>query len=244
MKLLFENWRKFLITEDRLKLKPGPNGWDLYGKLVAEAYREAPVYDKDAAEVFKKLIPVIDSWYKKIQKGKQGVKIEFVNDDPYPGGDDQLRREVAKTGVLKVYKGGTQHPIFSVKDDNAGPDEPDTNEKFRAVHDVMTHIQHAGHKGTGFDMKGEIRAYNAHLHTIPPEAAGALFTEVVGQAAHFLNYGEFPEQKIALLPGFDYWNIGVVDGYDIVNKELVRSDTEVGLRPGEMTPEETDKKRT
>ena len=88
----------------------------------------------------------------------------------------------------------------------------------------MAHIQHAGHKGTGFDMKGELQAYNAHLKTIPKEAAGALFTEVVGQAAYFLTYGYFPEQKIALLPGFDYWNIGVVDGYNVVDKQLVRDE--------------------
>ena len=90
----------------------------------------------------------------------------------------------------------------------------------------MAHIQHARHKGAGFDMKGELQAYNAHLKTIPREAAGALFTEVVGQAAYFLNYGYFPEQKIALLPGFDYYNIGIVNGYDIINKELYREEEE------------------
>ena len=41
------------------------------------------------------------------------------------------------------------------------------------------------------------------------------------QASFFINNGYFPEQKIAVLPGFDYFNIGVVDGYDIINKELV-----------------------
>ena len=218
---VFSKWRNQFINE-RLLLKPGPNGWDLYGKLVAEAYEKAPLYDAAAAEKFKKLGPFIDNMYNKIQSGKQGVEIEFVEHDPYPEGDEQLRREVAKTGVLKVFKGGTKHPIFSIKDDDADPDEPDTNEKFRAVHDIMAHIQHAHHKGTGFDMKGELQAYNAHLKTIPKDAAGALFTEVVGQAAYFLNYGHFPKQKIALLPGFDYHNIGVVDGYDIINKELYK----------------------
>jgi len=226
MKLLFESWRRYLLTEDRLKLKPGPNGWDLYGKLVAEAYKAAPLYDKDAAEKYVKLIPFIENMFNKIQSGNQGVKIEFVEDDPYPEGDEQLRREVAATGVLKVFKGGTQHPIFSVKADGDGSG-PDANEKLRAVHDMMAHIQHAGHKGTGFTMKGEIQAYNSHLHTIPPECAGALFTEVVGQAAYFINYGEFPEQKIALLPGFDYWDIGVVDGYDIINKELIKNESTI-----------------
>lgn len=221
----FAKWRKQFINE-RMLLKPGPNGWDLYGKLVAEAYKQAPLFEQGAAEKFKKLKPFINNMFNKIQSGKQGVKIEFVEDDPYPEGDEQLRREVAKTGVLKVFKGGTQHPIFSVKDDDHTAGEPDTNEKFRAVHDIMAHIQHARHKGAGFDMKGELQAYNAHLKTIPREAAGALFTEVVGQAAYFLNYGYFPEQKIALLPGFDYYNIGIVNGYDIINKELYREEEE------------------
>ena len=47
----------------------------------------------------------------------------------------------------------------------------------------------------------------------------ALFTEVVGQASHFIHRGFFPEQKIAFLEGFDYVNIGVVDptitGYEL-----------------------------
>jgi len=34
VKLLFENWRQYLLAE-KLLLKPGSTGWDLYGKLVA-----------------------------------------------------------------------------------------------------------------------------------------------------------------------------------------------------------------
>jgi len=33
--------------------------------------------------------------------------------------------------------------------------------------------------------------------------------------------GRFAEQKICLLDNFDYYDIGKVKGYDIVNKELV-----------------------
>ena len=51
-----------------------------------------------------------------------------------------------------------------------------------------------------------------------------MFTEVVGQASYFINYDEFPEQKIAILPGFDFDNVGVVEGYDIINKELIKSE--------------------
>jgi len=212
MKLLFENWRKFLLSE-KLMLKPGPNGWDLYGKLVAEAYGSAPEFDPDAAQSFQAIGPFIEKMFKRIQSK---VDVEFVNEDPYTD-DEHMRQEVARTGVLKIWQGGTTHPVF----------EPETNLKLRAVHDYMAHIQSSGFLGTGFDMKGEVRAYNSHLHTLPPIAAPALFTEVVGQAAFFLNNGYFPEQKIAFLPGFDYFNVGVVDGYDIIDKELVKTQPEV-----------------
>ena len=207
MKLLFESWRKYLLDE-KLMLKPGPQGWDLYRELVAKAYADAPEYDPSAAPAFKRLGPFVNNMFKKIQSR---VKIEFVEEDPYEG-DDHMRQEVSKTGILKIWKGGTSHPIF----------DHELNLKFRAVHDYMAHIQAIGHAGTGFDMKGEIQAYNTHLKTIPPEGAGALFTEVLGQASFFLTYGYFPEQKIVLLPGFDYYNIGAVDGYDIVNKNLIK----------------------
>ena len=68
------------------------------------------------------------------------------------------------------------------------------------------------------------------MKTVPPAAAGALFTEVIGQAAYFLEYGYFPEQKIAILPGFDFFNVGEVDpeitGYklDKEKKELIKVD--------------------
>lgn len=206
MKLIFENWRGFL--DEKLMLKPGPSGWELYRELVAKAYKEAPAYQPEAAPLFKKLIPFVENMFKKVQSR---VDVEFVDYDPYKD-DNDLRNQVKATEKLKIWKGGTTHPIF----------DHNTNLKFRAVHDYMAHIQSIGHRGTGFDMKGELQAYNAHLKTIPHAAAGALFTEVVGQASYFLTYGNFPEQKITLLPGFDYHNIGVVDGYEIINKELVR----------------------
>ena len=207
MNLIFENWRYFL--NEKMMLKPGPNGWELYRELVAKAYKDAPSYQPEAAPLFKKLIPFTNNMFKKIQSR---VDVEFVDEDPYTD-DQDLRNKVKETGVLKIWKGGTTHPVF----------DRTTNLKFRAVHDYMAHIQPIGHRGTGFDMKGELQAYNAHIKTIPRSAAGALFTEVVGQASYFLTYGNFPEQKIALLPGFDYHNIGVVDGYQIVDKELVKS---------------------
>jgi hypothetical protein len=116
-------------------------------------------------------------------------------------------QDAMQNGVLKIWTGGTEHPIF----------DPELNAKMRAVHDYMTHCQ----RDTDFTLPGEIAAFNGHMKTVPEAAREALFTEVVGQAAYFINYGKFPEQKIVILKGFDKYNVGSVDGYDIINKELV-----------------------
>ena len=58
MKLLMENWRNYLEEEqieEKLALKKGKNGWWMYSQLVAQAYREAPMYDSAAEEGYRAL---------------------------------------------------------------------------------------------------------------------------------------------------------------------------------------------
>ena len=208
MKLLLESWKDYLY--ERLMLKPGPTGWDLYGELVARAYEQAPSYDPAAVASFEALEPFINKMFNQIQSR---AKIEFVDEDPYPS-EREMCIDAIQNGVLKIWRGGTEHPVFT----------PELNLKLRAVHDYMTHCQ----RGTNFTLQGEIASYNAHMKTVPPEAAGALFTEVVGQASHFIKRGFFPEQKIAILPGFNFDRVGEVDpnlwGYELdpIKKELVK----------------------
>lgn len=50
----------------------------------------------------------------------------------------------------------------------------------------------------------------------------ALFTEIIGQAAHFWYFGSFPDQKIVSMGDkFDMVKLGNVKGYKIVNMDLV-----------------------
>jgi len=205
MKQLFENWRKFVLSE-KLMLKPGPNGWDKYCELVASAYQSAPRFDPAAVATFEAMTPFVEKMFKRIESV---VDIQFVEEHPYENAEE-LRQDVQQNGVLRISTLDAEHDIF----------DPTTNAKFRAIHDYMSHIQ----RNTNFDAKGEIASYNAHLQTMPPKSYPALFTEIVGQACTTIITGAFPEQKIALLSGFDYVNIGVVEGYDIVNKELVKSE--------------------
>jgi hypothetical protein len=208
MKEILTEWRKFVALNEKLMLKPGPNGWDKYCQLVAEAYASAPSYEESAVASFEAMKPFVDKMFARIEGV---IDVHFVEEHPYENAEE-LRQDVKKNGVLKISTLDAEHDIF----------DPETNAKFRAIHDFMSHIQ----RNTEFDAKGEIASYNAHLQTMPPKSYPALFTEVVGQACSFIVNGQFPEQKIAILPGFDYENVGVVEGYDIVNKELVKKGEE------------------
>ncbi len=209
MKTILENWKKYMLSE-KLVLKPGPNGWDKYCELVAEAYKRAPLYEEGAVPSFRAMKPFIDKMFTRIQGV---VDVQFVEEHPYKSADE-LRRDVRKTGIMKIstLDQDLPHDIY----------DEETNVKFRAVHDFMAHVQ----RRTEFDAKGEIASYNAHIQTMPLESHPALFTEVVGQACTFVVTGAFPVQKIAILKEFDFRSVGVVEGYEIVNKELVKKGDE------------------
>ena len=79
VKHLMENWRKFLMNE-KLMLKPGPNGWDKYCELVAAAYARAPKFDESAVSSFEAMKPFVDKMFKRIEGV---VDVEFVEEHPY-----------------------------------------------------------------------------------------------------------------------------------------------------------------
>lgn len=66
----------------------------------------------------------------------------------------------------------------------------DTNDKFRAVHDVVGHAA----SGRGFSTPGEFAATESHRRSLPPEAHRAITSEVAGQAAFARHGGGFTDQ--------------------------------------------------
>lgn len=202
-----------------------------YIKLVADAYNLAPEYDPSVVKHWNALR---ESNYKMWRKLISKVKVIFVTENKsdagslnilgkrYPieylkGGQPyetqpEMMRDFKENGVLKINIDYSDHPIFSVADNVVG----------RTVHDFIVHI--LGNKN--FGGKGEIAAYNLHVKLAPKEAVPALFTEVVGQASFAIVKGGFPVQKIAVLDGFDYYNLGVVDdeNYIIKDKLLMKKD--------------------
>lgn len=209
------------MTSEKLLLKD----WDVYRKLVAFAYKDAPDFDEGVIhhweslndsnhKLFKRLLSKVNiilvsaddiNENKIINLLNKEYLIQKVNGDPYPT-QEIMKDDYIKTGSLKINIDYSDHPIFSVED----------NIIFRCVHDFIVHIL-GDYK---FGDKGEIASYNLHAKLAPPLSIPALFTEVVGQACYAVEFGEFPIQKIAVLNGFDYNNVGEVSGYLIKNKQL------------------------
>lgn len=77
---------------------------------------------------------------------------------------------------------------------------------------VLPHVSLAtgGNLGHEFTLRGELNAAMTHIRLAPKAVAPALFTEVAGQVCYNVICGHFPQQKVAVLPGFDYFNIGRV----------------------------------
>ena len=200
MKLLMENWRNYLEEEqieEKLALKKGKNGWWMYSQLVAQAYREAPMYDSAVEEGYKALAEWLDKHFGRISTRS---RFEFVPKHVYTSAKD-LRNRVESEGVMYVSTLDADHPVWK------GEEGLITNTMFRAWHDWEGHIV----KGKRFTLAGEIGAYNAHAKIVPRVALPVLFTEVVGQICCFYQSGKKNcEQKAIIMPEFDYINVGAL----------------------------------
>ena len=152
---------------------------------VAEAYDKMPLVDEKAKPAYDRMAKELDSQFETIKK--MGIKVDFVDYDPYKS-FDEMRNDYVKNKRIKVMKTSVtgSHPYWSNS----------TNDKFRAVHDVFGHLA----TGRGFDRHGEEAAYQAHKSMMPPSVHRALATETRGQNAYVVERGDFPPQKVGLLP--------------------------------------------
>jgi hypothetical protein len=220
---------KKLLRENLLSEKMVLKNYDTYVKLVSEAYLKADDYDSSVVshwqslnqsnhQLFKRLLSKINLIFTTNDENRVGsveidgkqFKIEFIRPEDEYQTQSQMKSSFEKTGILKISIDYSEHPYFSVTD----------NIVFRTVHDYIAHIL-GNHD---FGAKGELACYNLHAKMAPKNAIPALFTEVVGQASTTIVTGKFPKQKIVVLKGFDFINIGMVDddNYEIKDKTLVK----------------------
>lgn len=217
------------LKETQISEKMMLKNWQKYRELVAKAYDDAPSKDSTAIKhwtslnksnhtLFKRLLSKTKIILVSEDDSKVGTTlslegnnytIEKIDGEPYAN-QAEMRNSWKNTKEVKISIDYSDHPVFSVAD----------NVIFRCVHDFIVHIL-GNHP---FGDKGEIASYNLHAKLAPPDALPALFTEIVGQACYAVEYGSFPEQKIAVLDGFDYTEVGKVTGYDVQNKALVPGD--------------------
>lgn len=218
-------------TYNKIREKLVLKNYDEYAVMVADAYDAAPVFDQAAAKHWNSLNSSNYIWWKRLiseaeiifvsGEGKYKDKPSSISIDGKPyklqylaGGEPygsaaEMSSSFKNDGVLYISIDHSNHPIFSLED----------NIVFRTVHDYIVHI-----KGNyEFGLKGEIASYNLHAKIAPNDALPALFTEIVGQACYAVTRGDFPTQKIAILEGFDYKNVGAVEGYDVEDKQLKKA---------------------
>ena len=190
-----------------------------YTIALGEAYLNAPVLDQNQLWRWKLFSLSNERLFRKVASR---VRVIPSPEDPYQN-EQQMLRDIVVNKTLRIYSGGTPSLAFSNAETIIG----------RAVHDYLSHaITDIGRlkrfldrqtlasgyegfefsQGGGFTVRGEMNACSRQIRLAPRECAGAIFTEILGQASAFWMTGEFPEQKIVLLDQFDYYRIGETKG--------------------------------
>lgn len=156
----------------------------------------------DAKKSYDALVHEVDRQYAAIERA--GVKIEFVDRDPYPNSAEMMK-DVQESKRLQVYKTAPDqaHPFLT----------PEQNDKLRAVHDFFGHAS----EGYEFGPRGEDNAWRKHASMFSNMAIPAMTTETRGQNS-WVNFmpghdaippskRPFAEQKFGLLPEWTYKDV-------------------------------------
>ena len=172
------------------------------GARIAQAYLSIPVLDTGmaCADAYRAFVADTVRLYRAV---RARFTVIHTATDPYPN-SAELFRALRETGTLRVFLGGSPHPLLSVP---LGGEfgTLTANDLFRAVHD-MAHFD----LGAGFGPAGEDAVYRYHRDCeYRPESVPALCTETRGQNSVFNfgpNPGNFADQKGAILPYWCQWS--------------------------------------
>lgn len=157
---------------------------------VAKKYANAPTMGgPDEIAAWRRLARYCSGRAEYLKQRRVAVTLVEAQ-NPYASNEAML--DDIDAGLLTVSTANAEHPLWS----------PEEQIAFRIVHDVD------GHYGAlvacrpfDFSYYGEYHAYLMQGAMMPVDwnAHLALYTEVVGQAAHYLHYGSFGIQKVAFL---------------------------------------------
>jgi hypothetical protein len=165
---------------------------------IGNAYGRLPHFDQGAIPAYRAMREEtgrqFDHMTKPRSKGGLGLDVGITKGDPYGSDGDinkifsELHHYVTENQRIQALSTKTTggHPFFS----------NDETEMIRAVHDVYGHLG----SGRGVDHNGEEAAFQKHAQMFSPLARQAMATETRGQNSHLRLHGDFPDQKVALLP--------------------------------------------
>jgi len=157
-------------------------------RVIAAAYKQAPLFSSLAKPSW--LALAAHSVENAARLRSLYAITETAESQPYRSAAEMFSD--LEQGRMLVSNANSVHPLWTVAE----------NVAFRITHDITGH--YAAHCNgapvADFSWEGELAAAEWHTSTLPVGIIrDALFTEVVGQAAFFLVYGTFTDQKVAFL---------------------------------------------
>jgi hypothetical protein len=152
---------------------------------LTAAYEALPLSDPEAFPAYDQLAAQVAEQYEYLTKDL-GVEVRFVDTDPYRDAGEMVAD--VNRGVLEVLRTSATGSHAYLSDE--------ANDQFRAVHDAFGHAA----IGRGFDRNGEEAAFQSHAEMFRGDAVRALAMETRGQNAVLITTGDFPPQKVGLLP--------------------------------------------
>lgn len=167
-------------------------------RAIGDAYGRLPAFDEGALPAYRAMREETGRQFDHMtaprSKGGLGLDVQITKTDPYGSDGDinkiykELHHDVHENNRIQALSTASTggHPFFT----------NDENDQFRAVHDVFGHLG----SGRGVDHNGEEAAFQKHSRMFSPLARQAMATETRGQNSALRNNGDFPEQKVALLP--------------------------------------------
>lgn len=230
----FKDW---LDIQETIALK-GNYKSSPFIKLVAAAYKLAPIVDQRTIPLYKQLAEKVAKQQKMLSS-----KYTFVPD----AGDHYSSLKQLRASMNQQRAAGNKKPTMYVYAEPPGPEghpaqqghptlTNDQNVMLRGVHDAIAHL--AGNHP--FSARGEFAAYNRHLKTLCNtedakagrcDLAKILFTEIVGQTSYYYAYGGFGPQKAVILEDFDHYYVGRLAPTSPLNNFFVLQGKELVQRP-------------
>lgn len=206
------------------------NDFVAYCIVVAEEYKELPEYDENAAELWKRVASHNEKMLAKIMKK---VDIQYTDKDPYKNQKDMMY-DIIVNRRMRIFKtpSDDSHPGLNAVE----------NDILRAVHDFVGHHLPNGKKfakflynqnyektpeynrfrfdKNNFTVRGEMNTYLSHTKLLPKELKPVFFTEIVGQICTYFATGDYTNNKVAIMQGIDFDNVGKFTNDELTNRKM------------------------